>query len=147
MPAGERQSTSSATGTARGRRAPTARLEAAVVEHGRVDAADQVAQLDDRLLRLVVGLADQLARARRGCRRVLAARPRSIPSRDEPLLGAVVQVALDAAALGDRAVDRAAMRLLQLLDPRILRRGAEQSLHEHPVEQRERPDDRRQPRA
>ena len=62
---------------------------------------------------------------------------------DEPLLRAVVQVALEPAALVDSRVDRPGARLLQLLDPRVLGRLAEQGAHENAVEQREGADDPR----
>ena len=94
-------------------------------------------------LRLVVGLADELAGLSRIVVELLEREAEIHPEPHEPLLGAVVEVALDPAALVDRSIDRAGTRLLQLLDPSILRGGAEQGLHEHPVEQRERADDPR----
>ena len=80
-------------------------VEPAVGEHRGVHAADDVAQLGDRVLRLLVRLVTS-SRAPSGSVSIFAlARPRFIASDDQLLLGAVVQVALDPAALGVGGVD------------------------------------------
>ena len=84
------------------------RVEAAVVEDGRREPADEVAELDDRRLRLPVRAADELARRLGVVLELLAREAEVEPERDEPLLRAVVEVALDPPPLLDRGVDRAA---------------------------------------
>ena len=77
------------------------RVEAAIGEHGGMDSAGQVADLDQRLLRLLVGAAHELGRL------LLRAALLEPPSRtaevdrqrDQSRLGAVVEVALDLAAI------------------------------------------------
>jgi hypothetical protein len=76
------------------------RVQAAVVEHGRVQAADELAQLGQGLGGLVVGLLDHLADL---LGRVGQAGPGHAEVHgqgDQPALGPVVQVALDPAPLG-----------------------------------------------
>ena len=92
------------------------RREAAVAEHDGVDAAGQLAQLGGRRRELGHRLVEQLA----GHLRVgveLAARQAQVHGeRHQPLLGAVVEVALDPAPLGVAGVDDAGARGAQLLD-------------------------------
>ena len=72
-----------------------------------MDAAREVAQLAQRELRVAVCASEQLLHLGRArCRASRSAIPRSIAERDEPLLRAVVQVALEPLALLDRRVDR-----------------------------------------
>ena len=80
------------------------------VRIGRVDAPREVAQLGDGRLGAVVGLRDQRPAPRRDRSSSFAcARPRSIATRQQPLLRAVVQVALDPAPLGLGRVDPRAL--------------------------------------
>ncbi len=93
------------------------RVEAAVGQYRRVHAADQVAQLGERLLGLGVGLVDQLT----GGVEVVA-EPGLGPAelhgqRDQPLLRAVVQVTLDPPPLRLGRVDHPLAADLQLGDP------------------------------
>ena len=81
-----------------------------------MDAAGEVAQLDERLLGLAVRLADERAGELRVLGRLRAAERHR--QRDEPLLRAVVQVALDPAALGVGRGDHAGARLLERADAR-----------------------------
>ena len=81
-----------------------------------------IARLD-----LAVRLVDERARASRVVVELLGARPSSIAERDEPLLRAVVQVALDPAPVGDGDVDRAGARLLEGLDALLELRAARSS--------------------
>ena len=70
-----------------------------MVEHGGVDAARELPQLGERVRQLVADGADE----RRGGRVVadpVAQQPQLQRHPDEPLLRAVVQVALQPAALG-----------------------------------------------
>ena len=83
-----------AAGGQRGQRG----VEAAVGEDGRVDAADQVAQLGERLLDLAVRVL-QGGGGLRVARRLAPGGAQLDAEGHQPLLGAVVQVALDAAAL------------------------------------------------
>ena len=76
-----------------------------------MDAAGEVAELDDRPLHLLVCVADESARSL-GIRLELFQRPAEIDAeREQPLLRAVVQVAFDLTAIGDRHVDGAGLRL------------------------------------
>ena len=70
-----------------------------------MDAADQVADLLERRLRLLVGLGDQRRAALGVGLEALAGHAEVHGEGDEALLGAVVEVALDAPALGLGAVD------------------------------------------
>ena len=83
-----------------------------------MDPAGQLAQLLDREPRLLARLGDQ----RRGGGRVVDARLRQ-PERerqgDQPLLGAVVQVTLDPAALGVAGGEDAGARVAQVVDPLV----------------------------
>ena len=99
---------------ARGERAH-GRVQTAVGQHGGVDAAGEVAQLDERLLGLAVRLRDEPL----GVHRVLGG-PRAAERHrecDEPLLRAVVEVALDPAPLGvgggDHARPSAALQFIR----------------------------------
>ena len=80
-------------------------VEAAVGEDRRVDAPDEVAQLGEGRLGLVVGVGHERLGLLGVGVEALAGPAEVHGERDEPLLGAVVQVALDAAALGLGAVD------------------------------------------
>lgn len=83
------------------------RLQAPVAEHGRMDAAGQVAQLHERALGLLVRAGHQVAGrlvARRG--QAVAGEAEVHGEGAQARLGAVVQVALDAAQLGRLGVDR-----------------------------------------
>ncbi len=77
---------------ARGQRAQR-RLEAALGQHRGVDAARQLAQLVRRRGELVRGLVEQRAASGSRCPRARQAQVEREP--DEPLLGAVVEVALE----------------------------------------------------
>ena len=98
--------TSTRTGhRAAGRQGGQRGVEAAVGEDGRVDAADQVAQLGQRLLDLAVRVVQ--GGGRLGVARHLALGGAQLDAEgDQPLLRAVVQVALDAAALLVGGTDR-----------------------------------------
>ena len=90
-------------------------VEAAVLEDHRVDAADEVADLPQRRLRLLVGDGHHRASLLDVVVVELLARcPEVGGQRDEALLGAVVQVALDAPPLGLGAVDGRRAARLQL---------------------------------
>ncbi|HTE63610.1 MAG TPA: hypothetical protein VK631_24855, partial [Solirubrobacteraceae bacterium] len=75
-------------------------MQAVVAEHRGVDPARELAQLLDRELRLLAGLGDQLRRARGIGRDARLGEPERDGHRDQPLLRAVVEVALDPPALG-----------------------------------------------
>ena len=89
------------------------RLEPAVGEHRRVDAARQVAQLLERLARAAAGVGEQLARRLGVGGELLLGHAEAHAERDEARLRAVVQVALDAAQLGLLLVDGAGARRLE----------------------------------
>jgi hypothetical protein len=87
-----------------------------VAQHGGVDAAGQLAQLLDRELGLLARLRDQ---RRRALRIVVDARLGDAEChrhRDEPLLRAVVEVALDPPALGVGRGDDPLPRGAQIVD-------------------------------
>ena len=92
--------------------ASTAAREPVVGEHGREDAVRELAQLCDR------GASSSLGRARApatsGC--CSRARRSDSDSADEPLLGAVVEVALEALPLGVARLDDPRSRRAQLLE-------------------------------
>src|SRR4051794_7359961 len=72
------------------------RREAAIGEHGRMDAAGEVAELAERLADARTRLCDELPCARGiGCE-LLLGQTEAHSERDEPRLRTVVQVALDA---------------------------------------------------
>ena len=103
-----RSSTSTGSGARAGQRAQR-RLEPAVGEHGRVDAAGELAQLGERLVELLHRARRASACAASGSLPALVARqPQLQAQRDEPLLRAVVQVALEPAALGQARPRRSA---------------------------------------
>ena len=79
-------------------------VEAPVLEDHGMDAADQVADLLQRGLRLLVGLGHQRAPALGVDLEPLAGVAQVHGQGDQPLLGAIVQVALDAPPLGLGAV-------------------------------------------
>ena len=95
------------------------RVEPALGEHGGMDAGGELAQLLDRRARVGERAADELARARPGssCQRCSASCS-SISSGHEPLLGAVVEVAAEPAALAVARLDDPRARLAQRLDAR-----------------------------
>ena len=91
-------------------------IQAAVLEHRRVQAADQVAELGQGGLGLLVGLRDGLVRFLDG----LGLGPGHAQVHgqgDQPLLGAVVQVPLQSAPLGVGGVDHAGPGLGETLHP------------------------------
>ena len=105
------------------------RAEAALGQQRRVDAARELAQLLDGQRRLLACLGDQRRgrlRVRREPRLGHAERERQ---RHEPLLGAVVQVALDPAALGVAGGDDAGARVAQAVDPLVQLHGARAEHH------------------
>ena len=81
-------------------------VETAVLEDHRVDAADEVADLRERRLRFLVGVRDHRSRLFGVVVELLAGRAEPGRQRDQPLLGAVVEIAFDAAPLGLGTVDR-----------------------------------------
>ena len=85
----------------------------AVLEHGGVDAARELAQLCHRLRELVARGRDELLR-RRVVAEAVAEQPELQRDRDEPLLGTVVQVALQPPPLGVAGGDDPLARGLQL---------------------------------
>ena len=113
-------------------------LEAAVGEDRGVDAARELAQLVEARLQLAGGALEQLAELGVGA----GARARSADQqreRDEAGLGAVVEVALEAAALGVARLDEAGARRAQLLEA-LAQLGVEVAdvAAEQPAEERER---------
>ena len=81
-----------------------------------MDAARQLAQLLERLAQLLARRRRAALGGRRGSSSSLARASRAQRERDEALLGAVVQVALEAPALGQAEATMLAARLLQLRD-------------------------------
>jgi hypothetical protein len=69
-------------------------LQPAVGEHGRVDPAGELAQLLERTRELLLRGGDHLARPVGGLADLVLGDPKGEAERDEALLGAVVQVAL-----------------------------------------------------
>ena len=104
-------------GSARGERLER-RAEPAVAEQRRVDPPRQLAQLLDRELGLLPRLRHQLGRARRIARDPRLREPEREGHGDEPLLGAVVEIALDAPALLVRGGEDALPGVAQIVDPR-----------------------------
>ena len=104
-------------GRARGERLEGG-LQAAVREHRRVDAAGQLAQLAEAGLQLLDGRVEDLRHAfvPAGAH---ARRLQHHGQRDESRLGAVVQVALEPAALGIARLDEAGAGRAQLLQARL----------------------------
>ena len=84
------------------------RRQPAVGEHGGVDAAGQLAQLGGRLVELLHRLVEQLGGRRRVGVELVAGQAQVHGQRHQPLLGAVVEVALDPAPLGVAGLDDAA---------------------------------------
>ncbi len=105
----------------RDRRARGQRLERGpepvIAEHGRVDAARELAQLLDGGLRVYARLRDQRERALRVAGEARLGEAEGDGHRDHALLRAVVQVALDAAPLGVGGRDDALARGAQVVDP------------------------------
>ncbi len=108
--------------------------QAAVGEQRRHDAAREVAQLGDRVVRLALGVEDQAADLRLVVDAQLRA-PELQRQRHQPRLRAVVQVALDPPQLRRLRVDRLAARARQQVDPRAQR--APPAGDEHAVVQRD----------
>lgn len=100
-----------------GRDAGERRIQPAVLQHHRMQAADQVAQLGDGGLGLLMGVDDHLHRLGRHVLEGLAGQAEVHRQRDQPLLGAVVQIPLDPAALGIGRVDHAGPALGQIRHP------------------------------
>ena len=94
------------------------RTEPAVGEDGGMDAAGEVAQLADRALGLVAGLADELERVLAAVQ-PLARDPQVQGDGHEPLLRAVVQVALQPPALAVGGGDDARLRGAQVDHARV----------------------------
>ena len=82
-----------------------------------MQAAGELAQLGGRLAELARRLLEQLLRRRGVGVELLAREPQVERQRDQPLLGAVVEVALEAAALVVGGLDDPRPRRAQLLDP------------------------------
>jgi hypothetical protein len=80
-----------------------------------VQAADEPAQLGDGVLGLLVGVVEQLADGRRVLLVARLGAAERHPQRDEALLGAVVQVALELAPFRLPCVDDAGAAALQLV--------------------------------
>ncbi len=89
-------------------------LEAVVAEHRRVDAAGELAQLGGRLVELRKGFVQQLAGRGRVVVELAAHQAQAHGQRHQPLLGAVVEVALDPAAFLVPGLDDAGARGAQL---------------------------------
>ena len=94
-------------------------VEPAVGEHRRVDAVRERTQLVERLVHLVLELAQALDAALGIPPDDLLRQLELDPQRDEPLLGAVVQVALDPAPLVLGAGRDAGARELELAHRRL----------------------------
>jgi hypothetical protein len=94
------------------------RRQPAVGEDRGMDAARQVAQLLQREVGLLPRAADQLHGGRVAVRGALLGHAQVQGERHEPLLSAVVEVALDAPALVVRRGDDPRARALQLRDLR-----------------------------
>ena len=94
------------------------RPEAALGQHRGMDAAREVAQLADRALGLVARLTDEVERVVAAPEPV-ARHPQVQRDGDEPLLRPVVQVALQAPALGVGGGDDARLRGAQVDDARV----------------------------
>ena len=92
--------------------------QATVGQDLRVDAADQLAQLGEGLLRLLLRLVDACGGGRAG-RQVEPGEPQRHRQRDQALLGAVVEVALDAPPLELECVDQAGARAGDLDQPLV----------------------------
>src|SRR5436190_9385250 len=88
------------------------RIEAAILEDGRREPTDEVAQLGDRSLRLSMSGADELPGGGRVVLQLLEREAEIEPEGDEPLLRAVVEVALDPPPLLDRGVHGGGARVL-----------------------------------
>ncbi len=99
------------------REGPDRWAEAAVGQHRRVDAADQIPQVVQRAQRRLPCLGDQGQRGLRAHRQHPLDRPQVHAERDQPGLRPVVQVPLDPAQLGAGRVDGVATGLGQPLHP------------------------------
>jgi hypothetical protein len=122
------------------RNARQRRVQAAVLQHGRVQAADQVAEFGQGRLGVLVGFGQGLLRLLGGFG-VDPGQAQVHGQRDELLLGAVVQVPLQPAPFGVGGVDGAGPGLGQVLHLvfQFLRAaGAQQSLRDPGVERRDR---------
>ena len=93
-------------------------LEAAVGEHRRVDPAGELAQLGERFVELGARAGEHLGGALGIGDRAVAGEPQAQPDRDQALLGAVVEVALEAAAFGEARLHDARARGAQVFDTR-----------------------------
>ena len=93
-------------------------VEPAVAEHCRVDAARQLAQLLERRVELGRGRREQLLGLAGRSRQPGARHPQLQRHRHEPLLGSVVEVALEPAPLAECRVHPAPALVAQLLDLR-----------------------------
>ena len=110
---------SSASSTSIGARpasASSAGAEAAVGQDRGVDAARELAQLGERERELLLGAVEQLVGPVGVLVQLALGEPQRQRERDEPLLGAVVQVALQPPALLRAGLDDPGARGAQLLD-------------------------------
>ena len=126
---------------ARGGDARDRRVEAAVGQHRRVDAGDELAELDDRRRGLAVGRLHQLAGQLRIVVETLPGAAEIHRDRDEAGLGTVVEVALDALQLRRLHVGRGGPGAGEVLDPRreaLPVARAEDQLREPDLDPRER---------
>ena len=94
------------------------RPEPAIGEHRRMDPARELAQLADRLVEVLRRAVEQLPGRLRIVVHARARQPQAQRERDEPLLRAVVQVALDLAPRRVGALDDPRARGAQLGDGR-----------------------------
>ena len=120
-------------------------VEAAVGEHRGVDAAHQLAQLHQGLLGLGMGMVDEVAGAL-GIGGELGLGAAELHGhRDQALLGAVVEVALDPEALGLGGAHHPGPAVLELGDPDGERpgTGAEQGTRQGGLHGGETADDER----
>ncbi len=109
----------------------------AVDEDGRGHAPDQVADLGQGLAGLVAGVGDEGLGRRRVVIDALGGQPELHGQHDQPLLGAVVQVALDAPQLGRLDIEDGLAADLQGLDPCLQRASlghAQQPGHDRAME-------------
>ena len=114
---------------------PDRAVEAAVGEHRRVDAADHRAQVGDGGAGRRAGLVDGPAGRLRVGVELRLGHAQAHRHRDQPGLGAVVQVALEPAQLGGGVVHGLGAAAGQRLDPLLERLGAAVG-EEHPVDPR-----------
>jgi hypothetical protein len=103
--------------TARGER-PDCRLEPAVAQDRRMDAAGEIAQLAQGQTEPRARLRDECASSLGVLTESLLRHPEAHPERHQPRLRAVVEIALDPAQLCVLSVDGSRAGLLESLDAR-----------------------------